>query len=266
VKKIPLYPVWSAPDEKGVQHTCIHLKDHAPGFDFYGLPEWIAALIPAENEYRIAKFNSSKFENGFVPSGVLQFFGAASETEAKGVVADAKKRFVGTGKNGGLFIQVLRDEKFKAVYTPLEDKSEGAFLELSKVSAQSIVSACRWTMSLAGFATGGKLGSNEQIRREFEIAQNTVIAPLQNMLCRRFLNVYMEELGKVDGSLKGMYLSIQNCTPVSFTGDITVNDILTRDEKREIIGYQPAPEGEFDPTPSTQQNGSDNNANTDTGA
>lgn len=262
VTKIPLYPNWSDFDENGVQRTVIHLKDHAPGFEYFGLPEWIAALMYAELEYRVAKFNSSKFDNSFVPSGVLQFFGASSPDEAKAIVSDVKKKYVGTGKNGGLLVQVLRDEALKANYIPMEDKSEGAFLELSRVSAQAIVSAHRWTMSLAGFATSGKLGSNEQIRREFEIAQNTVIAPLQNMICRRFLNVYLKELSVSDRGLQGLYLTIQNSTPVSFIGDIDVNSVLTDDEKREIVGYGPKPKGE-EATQEPKQN-PDNGSNNDT--
>lgn len=245
VTDIPLYPVWEVdPKAPGVERTVIHLKDFAPGFEYYGLPEWIASMLYAEIEYRIAKFNSSKFDNGFVPSGILQFFGATSAEEGQAIVRDVKRRYVGTGKNGGLFIQVLRDETLKAHYTALEDNSEGAFLELTRVSAQAIVSAHRWTMSLAGFATKGQLGSNEQIRREFEIAYNTVIRPIQQMMLRRFVNVFMKELGELDGQFKGLYLDIANSTPVSFIGDINVDQALTRDEKRQLCGYEPLPKQE----------------------
>lgn len=261
VVKIPIYPNWSEPDKNGVQRTVIHIKDHAPGFEYYGLPEWVAALMYSEIEYRIAKFNSSKFENSFVPSGVLQFFGATSPEEAKAIVADVKKKYVGTGKNGGLLVQVLRDEALKANYTKMEDDSEGAFLELSRIAAQAIVSAHRWTMSLAGFATKGQLGSNEQMRNEFEVAQNTVIKPLQNMLCRRFLNVYLKEISQIDKSLSGLYLDIQNTTPVSFLGSININDVLTEDERREVAGYGPKPK---EAEQKTQNDGSNNDTDTDT--
>lgn len=262
VIKIPIYPEWSKPDKDGIQRTIIHLIDHAPGFEYYGLPEWIAALIHAENEYLAGKHNNSKFQNAMVPSGVLQFFGATSQDEAKQIVRDAKAKYTGVGKNGGLFIQVLRDEKLQAKFTQMEDKSEGAFLELSRVSAQAVVSAHRWTMSLAGFATSGKLGSNEQIRREFEIAQNTVIRPLQNMICRRFLNVYMKELAVIDKTLKGMFLDVSNSTPVSFIGDIDLNSVLTTDEKREIAGFGPKPEEKQDQP--EQEQSKENGSDTDT--
>lgn len=268
VTKIPLYPAWSE-SENGVQRTVIHIKDHAPGFEYYGLPEWIAALQYAEMEYRIAKFNSSKFDNSFVPSGVLQFFGATSQEEGAAIVRDVKKKYTGTGKNGGLLVQVLRDETLKAHYTPMEDKSEGAFLELSRVSAQAIVSAHRSTMSLAGFALSGKLGTNEQIRREFEIVQNTVIRPVQNMICRRFLNVFLPEIAKTNPAISGIYIDIQNATPVSFIGDVSLDGVLTVDERREIVGYGPLPEDQQPQKPQTQQqtdNGSDNDTDPDTAA
>lgn len=254
VQKIPIYPMWM-PDENGVEWTVIHLKDYAPGFDYYGLPEWVSALLYAEIEYRIAKFNSSKFENGYMPSGVLQFFGAVSEEEAKEVVKDAKNKFVGTGKNSGLLIQVLSDESLKAHFTQFEQRQEGEFLELSGISAQAIVSAHRWTMSLAGFATKGQLGTNEQIRLEFEIAQNTVIRPLQNMLLRRIVGPFIQALTEGAPALNGHYLQIQNTTPVSFVGDIDIDAVLTSDEKREIAGYAPL---------NTTQNADP--ANTDTAA
>lgn len=261
VKKIALYPNWTK--DGAVSRSVIHLKDHAPGFEYYGLPEWIAALMYAEMEYRIAKFNSSKFDNSFVPSGVLQFFGGTSQEEGKAIVDSIKKKYTGTGKNGGLFVQVLRDESLKANYVPMEDKSEGAFLELSRVSAQAIVSAHRSTMSLAGFALSGKLGTNEQIRREFEIVQNTVIRPAQNMLCRKFINVFMSELANIVPALSGIYLDIQNVTPVSFIGDVNLDGVLTVDERREIAGYGPMPE---EKEQAAQTNGSNNDTDADTAA
>ena len=243
VEDIPLYPKWSE-SEDGVQRTVVHLKEYAPGFDYYGLPEWISALFYVEMEYRVAKFNASKFENGFIPSGVLNLYGAKTTEEAKPMIDAVKKQFTGTGKNGGLMVQVLRDNTYKAEFVKIEDTSEGAFLELANVSAQAIVSAHRWTMALAGFATKGKLGSNEQIRMEFEIVQNTVIRPIQQLILRKCLNVYMSELAMGNSALKGVTLDIANTTPVSFLGDIDINGTLTQDEKRQLAGYEPMPDNE----------------------
>jgi hypothetical protein len=252
VEKIPLYPRWSEADEHGVERTVIHLKDHAPGFEYYGLPEWISALEHAANEYRIPKHNGRKLVNRNRPNGILQIFGETSVEEAKKIVKDVKAKFSGLGNNDGLLVQVLRDEKMAAKFTTLEDNDEGSYLELSRTSAQGIVTAHRWTMSLAGLATKGQLGTNEQIRREFEIAYSTVIRPIQNMMMRDFANVFMSELAQVNAAFKGLFLDVANSMPVSFVGEIDVNSVLSNDEKRAIAGYEPAPK---------QENGS--NTNTD---
>jgi len=236
VERLPLWPAWEK-DEDGIERTVIHLKDYAPGFDYYGLPEWISALLYAELEYRISKFNSSKFDNGFMPSGLLQMFGAVSPEEAKDIVNEVHKQFTGTGKNSGLLVQVLSDETYKAVFTPFEKTNEGEFLQLSQISAQAIVSAHRWTMSLAGFATAGQLGTNEQIRMEFEIAQNSVIKPIQEMILSAVVNRYVDEVAKINLDVANIYLGFANSTPVSFLGAIDVNQVLTNDEKRELAGY-----------------------------
>lgn len=238
VERLPLWPVWEV-DEDGIERTVVHIKDYAPGFDYYGLPEWISALLYAEIEYRISKFNSSKFENGFTPSGLLQMFGAVSPEEARDIVNEVHNQFTGTGKNSGLLVQVLSDETYKAVFTPFERTSEGEFLQLSQISAQAIVSAHRWTMSLAGFATAGQLGTNEQTRMEFEIAQNNVIRPIQEFILSAVVNRYVDEVAKINPALSGIYLGFANSTPVSFLGQIDVNQVLTENEKREIAGYGP---------------------------
>lgn len=257
VTEIPLYPEWSEPDDGGVERTVIHMKDHAPGFEYYGLPEWISAMECAANEYRIAKHNGRKLVNRNRPNGILQLFGETSVDEARKLVADVKKKLSTLGSNDGLLVQVLRDEKLTAKFTPIEDNAEGSYLELSRTSAQGIVTAHRWTMSLAGLATKGQLGTNEQIRREFEIAYSTVIRPFQNMLLRRFVNVFIKELGDLKKEFKGIFLDIANSMPVSFVGDIDINSVLTDDEKRQIAGYEPAVKTANQPTP-------DNGSNTNT--
>jgi len=252
LKRMPLYPTWSDADDDGVERTVIHLKDHAPGFEYYGLPEWISALEHAANEYRIPKHNGRKLVNRNRPNGILQIFGETSVEEAKKMVADIKKKFSTLGSNDGLLVQVLRDEKLAAKFTTLEDNDEGSYLELSRTSAQGIVTAHRWTMSLAGLATKGQLGTNEQIRREFEIAYSTVIRPIQNMMMRDFCNVFMSEVAKVNPAFKGLFLDVANSMPVSFVGDILIDQVLTTDEKRQIAGYEPLPkEGNSDQTAQT---------------
>ncbi|NBX73323.1 MAG: hypothetical protein EBQ89_03390, partial [Alphaproteobacteria bacterium] len=73
-REVPIYPEFKQ-FEDGTERAVIHVKQYSAGYFYFGLPEWIGAKMWAEMEYRIQRFNTSKFENGFMPSGLLQFFG-----------------------------------------------------------------------------------------------------------------------------------------------------------------------------------------------
>lgn len=237
-REVPIYPDFKK-FEDGTQRSVIHVKQYAAGYFYFGLPEWIGAKMWAEIEYRIQRFNTSKFENGFMPSGVMQFFGSITPEQAKKLVEGIESKFTGMGNNHKLFVQVLRDEKLKANWIPTSKESEGEFLNLQNLAASAIVVANRWSKSLAGFATAGQLGSNQQIRQEMEYLQSTVIKPRQNLMLSKIINPYLAEIGLYNPVFKDVQFSISNTLPVSFMGEIKVEDNLTQDEKREILGYSP---------------------------
>lgn len=232
---LPIYPNFTT---GAVKRSIIHVKNYAAGFDYYGLPDWIAARAWAEIEYRIPKYNISKFKNGFVPSAILQFFGALTEDEAKKILQGLDATFTDTGKNSKIFAQVLRDERYKLNAQILEDKSEGNFLQLATLASQALVTANRWTMSLAGFATSGKLGTNQQIRDEVEFVTNSVIKPTRRLFLSKILNPYIKELSAANsGKFNGLRLDISNLTPVSINSLINPAEVLTQNEQRNLLGF-----------------------------
>ena len=244
-REVPIYPAFSDVED-GLQRSIIHLKQYAPGYFYWGLPEWVGAKMWAELEYLIQRFNVSKLENGFVPAGVLQFFGQMNAQEAKDMLKAVESKFSGTGNNNKVFMQVVRDEKLKAQWQPLAQIHDGEFMQLQELAASAIVTANRWSKSLAGFATEGQLGTNQQIRQEMEYLQNTVIKQRQNLLLSRVINPYLELSAKAGLITSGIQFGISNALPVSFMGEISVENALTDTEKREILGYGPREEEELE--------------------
>lgn len=237
-REVPIYPAFSEPLD-GLKRSVILLKQYAPGYFYWGLPEWIGAKMWAELEYLIQRFNISKLENAFIPAGLLQMFGQMSQEEAKALVTGIENKFSGTGNNHKLFMQVLRDEKLKAHWVPMTQEHEGEFLELQELAASAIVTANRWSKSLAGFATSGQLGTNQQIRQEMEYLQNTVIKQRQNLFLSRVINPYLSMSAEAGLIPPGIQFAISNSLPISFMGEISVENALTQDEKREVLGYGP---------------------------
>ena len=257
-REIAAYPNWTKEKDKdgketGVERSIIHIKNYCAGYSYWGLPSWVSARLWAELEYQIQRFNVSKLYNSFIPSGLLQLFGSASKTEAEKLVKNFEKKFTGTGNNHKLLVQVLRDEKLKANWVPMDRQNDGEFLQMQQTASEKIVTACNWSASLAGISTPGRLGSNQELRSETEKVQSQVIKPVQNIFCSRVINPYLVELSASVKSLKGVQFGISNTMPVSFLGEISAEINLTRDEKRELLGYPPDEQEQPDSVTGNQQ-------------
>ena len=238
VTDLPIFPIF----EKigGVEKSIVHLKNYEPTLIYWGIPDWVSAKIWAELEYRIPKYNQSKFENGFTPSAIISLFGSANQDEAQQVVRAMKECFTGTGNNSKMFIQALRDPTYKSDVQILNSAAEGEFLNLQNMSQTNIVAAHRWSVSLTGLRTAGSLGTNQQIRSEFDIVYNTVIRPMQRLYLTKLLNPIIQDAALWLGyNWSNIALDIAKPMPVSFAGDIPIKDILTVDEMRGELGFQP---------------------------
>jgi len=234
----PLYPNFEVID--GVERSIVHLKFYEPTMQYWGVPDWISAKIWAELEYRIPKFNQSKFENGFTPSAIISLFGSTDSEEAQEVVNALKNCFTGTGNNSKMFVQALRDETSKADVQILNSQEKGEFMDLQALASQSIITGHRWKAALAGIQTAGSLGSNQQIRSEFDVVYNDVIRNVQRMVLNKFLNPVLQDAGEWMGNdWSSLSLDFSKAYPVSFAGDIDINTVLTIDELRKELGFAP---------------------------
>ncbi|OED34715.1 hypothetical protein AB832_07000 [Flavobacteriaceae bacterium (ex Bugula neritina AB1)] len=237
IREIPMYPNF---DSSG--SSAIHIKNYNPNFFYWGLPSNVAGRFWAEIEYRIPKYNITKFQNGFTPSALIQAYGAFTPEDAKKLRKSFTDTFTDTGKNSKILLQVLRSKEDAADVHILEDKSEGNFLELQKMTSQGTVTSNGWTMSLTGIAQGGKLGTNQQIRDELEFVINTSIKPFRRYLEQKIVGPYIAENKKVNSDLGSVMLHIANSNPISMASLIRPTDALDRNELREILGYEPQEE------------------------
>lgn len=236
--ELPLFPVFEKID--GVEKSVVHLKNYEPTLTYWGVPDWISAKIWAELEYRIPKFNQSKFENGFTPSAIISLYGSTNQEEAQELVRAMKDCFTGTGNNNKMFIQALRDNSYKSDVQILNNNYDGEFMQLQNMAQTSIISAHRWTHSLTGLRTAGSLGTNQQIRSEFDIVYNTVIRPLQRFYLTKFLNPVIQDAAAFFGyDWSYMAVDIAKPMPVSFAGDLDIKTVLTQDEQRAELGFAP---------------------------
>lgn len=224
-------PLWPRFDADG--RSMIHIKKPYPNFFYWGFPDWFASRLWGEIEYRVPRFNVGKLANGYYPSAIVNLFAQASEEDKRKMVNNFKNTFTDTGNNSKMFVQVLQSRDEKAEVMPLETRHDGEFLELMQMAKQGIITAHQWTVSLAGDATPGKLGTNQQLRDEYEMVMANVIKPMQKLVLDSFVNPVLRAMG-FNAAIKHV-----DVTPVSYKGAIDPSTVLTQDEQREVLGYQP---------------------------
>lgn len=233
IKSIPLFPVF-AEDENSLLRSIYHVKDYEPEFMNYGVPSWLAAMDAAAIAYKTNKWNVSRLDNDFTPSGTLVIEGDITAAQAKKMKKEFLAQYTGEGKQGKVFFVVKQLGGGKTEFIETAKTKDGEWLQLHKQANEDLIIAHTWFPSLCGVSEPGKLGNVQQIRTEYQVALSTVIAEEQE----DFLNV-LKEIIAATTKWKTDTLAFNNEFPVSLRDLLDPKDILTRDEQREVFGYLP---------------------------
>lgn len=224
-KIIPLYPTVKR------NRFIMHFQDYEPTFNFYGLPDYVAALEHIAVDYEIGKWNHTKFQNGFQPSAIVEISGDMGEDEAKKMVKEAQKKFVGEGNNGKILFIVKNGDTSPANVQIIKDDQEGSWLDLQKITDQNIITAHRWQPSLSGIVSSGKMNNTgSEIRIAYDLCMTTVIKDTSDMLLNGIRAILFKEL-----DYKPEELMIHFEPPISYITDIDVKEVLTINEQRKLL-------------------------------
>lgn len=222
---IPIYP------EVSGNRFVLQFKDYEPTFQFYGLPDYVAALEHIAVDYEIGKWNHTKFKNGFQPSAIVEINGDMGEKEAKTLVREAQKKFVGEGNNGKIMFIVKNGDTSPANVQIIKDDQEGSWIDLQRITDQNIVTAHRWQPSLSGLVSSGKMNNTgSEIRIAYDLAMTTVIKDTSGLLLEGIKDVLYRELGFLPEDLMIHYEP-----PISFATQIDPSKILTINEQRRML-------------------------------
>ena len=222
---VPVYPSF----EKNT--SIVQFKDYEPTFQFYGLPDYVAALEHIAVDYEIGKWNHTKFKNGFQPSAIIEINGDMGEEEAKKLVREAQKKFVGDGNNGKIMFIVKNGDASQANVQIIKDDQEGSWIDLQRITDQNIVTAHRWQPSLSGLVSSGKMNNTgSEIRIAYDLAMTTVIKDTSDLLLNGLRKVLYNEMGILPEEL-----IIHFEAPISFVTQIDPKAILTINEQRKML-------------------------------
>ena len=197
VMALPIYPLFEQQSD-GTLRSIIHYKDYEPGFGHYGVPPYIAGLGVSAIAYKTDRWNISRLDNSFQPSGVMILDDAVdNESDAERMVRNAEERFA--GKPGQvMFIVKDGSERDNSRFVPISAANDGDWEALHEQATNDIVVAHSWFRSLSGldYSTGF---NSERILHEYEIALNTVILTEQEEILEPLRDLLAAVL-KVDAS------------------------------------------------------------------
>ena len=225
-QRIPIYP------QVANSRFIIHYKDYESTFNFYGLPDYVAALEHIAIDYEIGKFNHTSFKNGFSPSAIVTVNGDFGEAEAEKFVETAKDTLTGSGNNSKILFLVKNGEDSRGTDVQIiSNKEDGDFLDLQKLTDQNIITAHRWQPALSGIVSSGKMNNTgSEIRIAYDLAMSTVIRDTTNILLEPIKRVINNEMGIDTNDLTVAYEP-----PISFLADIDPKQVLTINEQRAML-------------------------------
>lgn len=170
---LPLYPAFE-PRPDGTLRAVIHYKDYEPMFEHYGVPKYIAGMGASAIVWKTDRWNISRLDNSFQPSGVMVLDGDTdSEQEAAEIARLAEERFA--GKPGQVMFLVKNGiDSDTTRFVPITTASDGDWKSLHDQALSDIIVAHSWFRTLSGmeYATGF---SADRVRHEYNIALNTLI-------------------------------------------------------------------------------------------
>ena len=198
--QLPLYPHFE-PQTDGTLRAVIHYNDYEPGFEHYGVPPYIAGLGVSAIAYKTDRWNISRLDNAFQPSGIMILDDAVdNEADAERIMRNAEAQFAG---KPGQVMFVVKDgtENDKSRFVPLSSDNDGDWAALHTQATNDIVVAHSWFRSLSGldYTTGF---NSERILHEYEIALNTVILAEQAELLEPLRELFETIMGVDTSSLE----------------------------------------------------------------
>jgi hypothetical protein len=224
-------------NDNSVQRWAATNRRYHAGSRKYGLPVWLSAAVWAELEYQIARYNMSLFENGFMPSGALTIFGANTPDEAREVLDALRKSMTGTGRHGKIFAQVLQPGGDAAKFEPYESARQGEFVELMDMAYKAVCRSMSWPTVLIGEQDKAGL-SSQQLRLAYDLVNSQYVKPQQDELLRVLKHLLRGT------ALESTTFSIAMPTPLSLATEAKLNDVMTINEQRALLGLPEREDGD----------------------
>jgi len=242
IKKYPpvLFPAFSKTDRSQASQI-LYVKEHRPGFEFYGEPEYLSAVNWIELEWNISEFHNQSVKQGFHPSMIINFNeGIPSDEEMRKMIGRLRGEYEGANNSGKVIFTFASSAENAPTITPIQlNDSDERFIQLYDKINDSIYKGHRVTNPVIfGQIIPGKLGTKDEMLESLAIFQSNYITPKQ-----RTIEKVINKLARINGITDELFLSkyaieFNKVTAgIENTVSICSNDKLTPEQKFYILIY-----------------------------
>lgn len=179
----------------------LYVKNHYPGWKYFGRPSYIGALTSIKATATLSQFYLSSVENGFTPSMIITFNEMpGSDEQGNEIRKNLEKQFTAKGASRKLAVFFANNKDTAPTYTPLDIKNlDQQMLALQKELYSSIITAHSVTSpELVGISVAGQLGSSS-FEEKWNLFNKTVIQK-DKAVIERTINI-LSSLYGVEGKI-----------------------------------------------------------------
>jgi hypothetical protein len=214
---------------------------YSPAMELYHTPDYVASTNWIQIDNLTSDFHLNNITNGFSGSYFINFAnGVPTREERVQIERQIAKKFTGSNNAGKFVLTFSDDANSKPEIIPIQvSDADKQYTVLNELCVQNIMIGHRVTSPmLLGVKTEGQLGGRNELLQAYELYMNSVVKPFQNQLLKTF-----KKLLAVNGVT--IPLSIKDVKPLNSMFDAdTLKEVLTQDEIREELGYEPLEKNE----------------------
>jgi len=214
---------------------------YSPAMELYHTPDYVASTNWIQIDNLTSDFHLNNITNGFSGSYFINFAnGVPTREERVQIERQIAKKFTGANNAGKFVLTFSDDANSKPEIVPIAvSDADKQYTVLNELTIQNIMIGHRVTSPmLLGVKTEGQLGGRNELLQAYELYMNSVVKPFQNQLLKTF-----KKLLAINGVT--IPLSIKDVQPLNSMFDAeTLKEVLTQDEIREELGYEPLEKNE----------------------
>lgn len=234
------FVIYGEPNPEGLRELFFYAENENPA-NVYPTPNYFQGLNYIAADVEVSKHTYTNSKQGFKATKHVTLVNGEPTEEIKSRI---KKKFseTYTGEGGeSIILDFVSDINRKTVIDDLgvSDLVKENYSAIDELIRNNIFSCHEVTSpELFGISVPGKLGGTNNLKESYQIFNNTYVYYRRDAVHQELMKLVKDLNDTLDTSVMGMMPT----DPIGIVLDsATIATVLTIDEQRELLGYEPMP-------------------------